>query len=67
MARCLGPEKAGYVMREVHERVFGNYSGADSLVLKLIRVGYYWPRMEQDSKAFVQKYDKFQRDAQMVY
>ena len=41
--RCLGPEEADYVIREVHEGIYGNHSGARSLVHKLIRVGYYWP------------------------
>ena len=43
--RCLVPEEAEYVMREVHEGICGNHSGARSLVHKLIRVGYYWPTM----------------------
>nr|XP_009758272.1 PREDICTED: uncharacterized protein LOC104210984 [Nicotiana sylvestris] len=36
--------------------ICGILLGADSLVLKLVRAGYYWPWMEQDAKAFVQKY-----------
>ena len=43
--RCLGPEEADYVIREVHEGIYGNHSGARSLVHKLIQVGYYWPTM----------------------
>ena len=39
--RCLGTEKVDYVMREVHEGICGNHSGARSLVHKLIRAGYY--------------------------
>ncbi|XP_070032038.1 uncharacterized protein [Nicotiana tomentosiformis] len=39
LSRCLGNSEADYVMWEVHEGVFGNHSGADSLVLKLVRVG----------------------------
>jgi len=39
--RCLGPEQAEYVIREVHEGICGNHSGARSLVHKLIRAGYY--------------------------
>ena len=39
--RCLGPEEADYIMREVHEGICGNHSGARSLVNMLIRVGYY--------------------------
>ena len=39
--RCLVPEEAKYVMREVHKGICRNHSGARSLVHKLIRVGYY--------------------------
>ena len=43
--RCLGLEKANYVMREVHSGICENHLGAQSLVHKLIRVGYYWLTM----------------------
>ena len=51
--RCLCQEKADYVMREVHEGICGNHSGARSLVHKLVRVGYYWPTMMKDVQAYV--------------
>ena len=51
--RCLIPEEANYVMREVHERVCGNHSGSRSLVHKLIQVGYYWLTMQKDAIAYV--------------
>ena len=44
--RCLAPDEANYVLREVHEGVCGNHSGARSLVHKVVRVGYYWPNMQ---------------------
>ena len=47
--RCLSHEEADYVMREVHEGICGNHSGARSLAHKLIRVGYYWPTMLKDA------------------
>ena len=47
--RCLGPEEADYIMREVHKGICGNHSGAQSLVQKLIRVGYYWPTIQKDA------------------
>ena len=34
--RCLCYEEADYIMREVHEGICGNHSGAQSLVHKLI-------------------------------
>ncbi|XP_019262735.1 PREDICTED: uncharacterized protein LOC109240536 [Nicotiana attenuata] len=65
--RVLGTSEANYVMKEVHEGICGNHSGADSLVLKFVRAGYYCPRMEQDAKAFVRKCDKFQHYAPLVH
>ena len=35
--RCLVPKEVDYVMREVHEGVYGIHSGSRSLVHKLIR------------------------------
>ena len=48
--RCLSHGEAEYVMREVHEGICGNHSGARSLVHKLIRAGYYWPTMLTDAQ-----------------
>ncbi|XP_075665527.1 uncharacterized protein LOC142635213 [Castanea sativa] len=47
--RCVGPEEAKYVMREVHEGICGNHSGSQSLVHKLIRARYYRPTMQNDA------------------
>ena len=59
--RCLVLEEADYVTREVHEGVCENHSGSQSLVHKLIRVGYYWPTMQKDAHAYVKACDKCQR------
>ena len=59
--RCLGNEKVDYVMREVHEGIYGNHLGSRSLVHKLVRAGYYWPTMQTDAEAYVKACDKCQR------
>ena len=59
--RCLAPNEANYVLREVHEGVCGNHSGARSLVHKVIRAGYYWPNMQADAKAYVKVCDQCQQ------
>ena len=41
--KCLSPEEANYIMREVHEKICGNHSRSRLLVHKLIRAGYYGP------------------------
>ena len=48
-------------MKEVHEGIYENHSGARSLVHKLIRAGYYWPTTQKDAGAYVKTYDKCQR------
>nr|XP_009783541.1 PREDICTED: uncharacterized protein LOC104232130 [Nicotiana sylvestris] len=40
---CLGLGDTDYVLRKIHEGTCGNHSGAESLVHKVIRAGYYWP------------------------
>ena len=64
--RCLGNEEADYVMREVHEGIYGNHSGSRSLVHKLVRVGYYWPTMQKDAEAYVKACDKCQRFSNII-
>ncbi|XP_050258937.1 uncharacterized protein LOC126703927 [Quercus robur] len=59
--RCLAPDEANYVLREVHEGACGNHSGARSLVHKVVRAGYYWPNMQADAKAYVKVCDQCQR------
>ena len=64
--RCLGTEEANYAMREIHKCIYGNHSGARSLVHKLIRVGYYWPTMLKDVQAYVKSSDKCQRFSNFI-
>ncbi|XP_070057942.1 uncharacterized protein [Nicotiana tomentosiformis] len=67
LAKCLGPGETEYALREVHEGTYGNHSGAESLVRKQIRVGYYWTKMEKYAKDFVLKCDDCQRHALMIH
>ena len=64
--RCLGTEEADYVMREVHEGIYGNHSGSRSLVHKLVRARYYWPTMQKDAEAYVISCDKCQRFSNII-
>lgn len=58
MLRCLGEEETSLVLLEVHECVCGSHIGGRALAAKLLRAGYYWPTMIQDSVEFVKKCDK---------
>ncbi|XP_075635248.1 uncharacterized protein LOC142607589 [Castanea sativa] len=59
--RCLAPTEANYVLKEVHEGAYENHSRARALVYKVICVGYYWPTIWADAKAFVKVCDQCQR------
>nr|XP_009763949.1 PREDICTED: uncharacterized protein LOC104215755 [Nicotiana sylvestris] len=67
LAICLVPGDTDYVLREIHEGTYGKHSGAESLVHKVIRAGYYWDNMEKDTKEFVRKYEKYQRHPPMIH
>ena len=56
--RCLSPDKANYVLREVYEGAYGNHSRARSLIHKVIRVGYYWPTIQADAKDYIKFCDQ---------
>ena len=59
--RCLTPDGANYVLREIHEGACGNHLGARSLIHKVVRAGYYWPTVQADAKAYVKVCDQCQR------
>ena len=58
--RCLAPNEANYVLREIHEGACGNHSGARTIVHKVVRVGYYWPTIQVDAEAYVKVCDQCQ-------
>ena len=58
--RCLAPDEANYVLREIHEGACGNHSGARALVHKVVHAGYYWPTIQADTKAYVKVCDQCQ-------
>jgi hypothetical protein len=66
LLKCLPKDKAEYVMREIHEGICGNHSGARKLAHKVTRAGYYWPSMSKDSARVVKHCDKCQRFSRVV-
>uniref|UniRef100_A0A2N9G447 Integrase catalytic domain-containing protein n=1 Tax=Fagus sylvatica TaxID=28930 RepID=A0A2N9G447_FAGSY len=66
-ARSTRFHQADYVMREVHEGICGNHSGARSLVHKIVRAGYYWPTMQKDAVSYVRACDKCQRFGNLIH
>ncbi|CAL8136170.1 unnamed protein product [Prunus armeniaca] len=48
--RCLTLEEGNYVLREIHEGICGNHSGARLLAHKVIWQGYFWPSLHPDAQ-----------------
>ena len=59
--KCVDKEEAKYILEEIHKGVCGDHAGPRSLVRKLIRIGYFWPTMQVDTRELVKKCDKCQR------
>ena len=53
--RCVTPEEGGYILRELHESICGNYIGPRVLAKKGMLSGYYWPTIFRDSPELVTK------------
>jgi hypothetical protein len=53
LLKCVSPEEGNYILREIHEGICGNHSGARVLAHKAVRAGFYWPNMSKDSTAIV--------------
>ena len=64
---CLDKMEADYMMREVHEGIYGNHAGARSLVHKLVRARYYWPTMQKDAISYTRACDKCPRFGNLIH
>ncbi|XP_024035481.1 uncharacterized protein LOC127899240 [Citrus sinensis] len=60
LLRCVDEEEADYVLREIHEGICGNHSGARTLAFKALRQGYFWPTMHQDAKRMTKNCKTYQ-------
>ncbi|XP_020240077.1 uncharacterized protein LOC109818937 [Cajanus cajan] len=55
LLKCLTPDQAHYVLREIHEGVCGTHSGGRTLAAKVLRAGYYWPTLVANCSNFIQR------------
>ncbi|XP_024026071.1 uncharacterized protein K02A2.6-like [Morus notabilis] len=63
LQRCLDEAEAQKVLHEIHEGICGNHTGGQSLALKVLRQGYYWPTLKKDAFQYARRCDKCQRYA----
>ena len=65
--KCVGKEDANYILREVHEGIYGNHIGAQTLAGKTLRQGYYRPTMLKDATELVRKCKACQEHAKISH
>ncbi|XP_027177519.1 uncharacterized protein LOC113776533 [Coffea eugenioides] len=47
--KCVTSEEGSYILRELHEGLYGNHVGPRMLAKKGMQSGYYWPTIFRDS------------------
>jgi len=67
LLRCVGPNEAEYLLKEIHEGTCADHVGATMLALKILRQGYFWPSMKMDALTFVRKCEKCQMHAKIQH
>ncbi|KAL0396359.1 UNVERIFIED_CONTAM: Transposon Ty3-G Gag-Pol polyprotein [Sesamum calycinum] len=65
--KCLDPERAEYVLKEIHEESCGNHSGGRSLAGKILRQGYFWPSIQKDAMDMVRCCQKCQEHVNITH
>ncbi|XP_021991582.1 uncharacterized protein LOC110888360 [Helianthus annuus] len=61
LLRCVDPQDANYLIREIHEGICGIHAGPRMVVAKIMNAGYYWPGMHVDALKELRKCDSYQR------
>ena len=64
--RCLGPEEAREMIKEVHSGECGEHQGKKKVYRCLLQIGY-WPTMKKDTTGFVKKYHSCQERANLIH
>ncbi|XP_074337354.1 uncharacterized protein LOC141674547 [Apium graveolens] len=64
--KCLRPLEVEEAFKEAHEGICGQHLGGRALAYKITRLGFYWPTMLADAKAYVKRCDRCQRHAPIV-
>ncbi|KAK0602408.1 hypothetical protein LWI29_033042 [Acer saccharum] len=49
--RCVEPEEAEGILKDIHSGSCGNHTGGVSLTHKALRQGFYWPTLFTDAKS----------------
>ncbi|XP_073152354.1 uncharacterized protein [Henckelia pumila] len=67
LLKCLGPDEANYVLREIHEGSCGSHLGSLALAQKALLAGFFWPTTRKDSSDLVHACYNGQRHANLQW
>ncbi|PKA48496.1 hypothetical protein AXF42_Ash021612 [Apostasia shenzhenica] len=65
LSKCLRPEEALKVMEAIHRGECGTHARGRSLVMRILRQGFFWPNIHKDAQVFVEKCPQCQYYADM--
>ncbi|XP_072071949.1 uncharacterized protein [Arachis hypogaea] len=66
LLKCLDRSEDGFILAEAHEGICGIHSGTRSLAQKILRAGFYWPTLWEDSRQKVKTCDNCQKHALII-
>ncbi|XP_022007972.2 uncharacterized protein LOC110907277 [Helianthus annuus] len=55
LLRCVDPQDATYLVRDIHEGICGIHADPHMVVSKIMNAGYYWPDMHLDAVKILRK------------
>lgn len=64
--KCLGPDEARQVLRELHEGLCGSHQAAPTLNHKVLISGYYWPTIIRVATELIKTCRKCQEHANHI-
>ncbi|PKA65730.1 hypothetical protein AXF42_Ash013145 [Apostasia shenzhenica] len=65
LTKCLRPDEAWKVMEAIHRGECGTHARGRSLVMRILRQGFFWPNIHKDAQVFVEKCSQCQYYADM--
>ena len=55
---CVHLEVVELLLEELHEGIYGSYTGGRSLSHRALTQGYWWPNMQREAQDYVKKCDQ---------
>ncbi|XP_025611902.1 uncharacterized protein [Arachis hypogaea] len=67
LLKCLNNTEADIALAEAHEGICSTHTGARSLTSKILRAGFFWPTLKQDSQEKIRSCSNCQRHAPLIH